>query len=249
MTHNKRFEFALSFSSVQRPIAKAIRDGLVKSGIKVYYDQDFEHEIIGKNGAEYLRNIYSRESKYCIVLISRDYDLGQWTALEKEAIEERELRGERGVLIPVRIDNHTPSWLPKTRNYFDLSNRNIDELLGILTRLVSTPDMVLVDILNQTDLYNALPGTTWRKINGLETLIFKPDGLFYNNYAGHPNWLENYYQISDDFRAITVIWKEDEFTTRCVFNEAFSEFYEIENKRDGVWVLISKEPHTPSWRM
>ncbi len=246
--HKPQFDFALSFAGAQRSLAEDIRNRLLERKYSVFYDRDYEHEMIGRNGAEYLRNIYSRQSKYCIVLISKEYDKSQWASLEKEAIEGRELRGEQGVLIPVKTSEHSPEWLPETRIYFDLNSRSLEEFTSILEKIVGNSSLRLNDVKTQEDLHRALPGTTWRKKSTeLEQLIFRSGGLFYNNHAGHPSWRENYYQIGEEFRRFSVTWTADYFTTECEFNEDFSEFKELKNPKDGTWSLLSVRPHTPYW--
>ena len=89
---------------------------------------------IGHDGSVYLRNVYSRECRFCIVLISQAYDQRDWTNLEREAVQARELRGERGILIPVSIEDYQPTWLPETRIRFDLWKRTVPELVELLTK-------------------------------------------------------------------------------------------------------------------
>ena len=72
--------------------------------------------------------------RFCIVLISNAYDRRDWTNLEREAVQARELRGERGILIPVPIEDYQPPWLPITRIRFDLWKRSIPELVTLLTK-------------------------------------------------------------------------------------------------------------------
>jgi hypothetical protein len=244
---NIRFDFALSFAGPQRDVAVCIRNALTALHQRVFYDRDFEHEMIGRNGVEYLRHVYSRESRFCIVLLSPDYDQGRWTRLEKESIEGRELRGDEGVLIPVRVSDYAPAWLPETRIYFDLTSRTVRELATILARMAAGNELALSFVESQDDLYWALPGTTWRKANGVEQVIFDYGGLLYNNHAGHPKWRENYYRIDKEFRKITVTWTVDGFTTPCQFNDSFSVFTEAFNRDDGVWSLLSIKPNSPRW--
>lgn len=130
--HNTRFDFALSFSGADRSIARKIYDTLIEENFKVFIDEKFEHEMIGKDGTLYLMEIYSKQSCFCIVLISPEYDSGSWTQLERESIQARELAGERGVLIPVKLSAYSPQWLPATRIYFDLSSRPIIDLMKII---------------------------------------------------------------------------------------------------------------------
>jgi hypothetical protein len=100
---------------------------------------------------------------------------------------------------------------------------------------------------DQRELAALLPGTTWRKKNQLEHVIFSDPPKFYNNHAGHPMWRENEYTLDDAFGSMTLKWGADGFTTPCRFNRDFSEFVEMKNPRDGVWALIATEPHRPGW--
>ena len=129
-----RFDFAISFAGAKRQIAREVRNALAEARFSVFFDEDYEHEMLGHDGSLYLRNVYAQESRYCIVLISREYDQRDWANLEREAIQSRELRGERGILIPVLIDGHRPTWLPETRIYFDISKRTIAELIKLLAQ-------------------------------------------------------------------------------------------------------------------
>lgn len=149
-TSRFRFDFGISFAGPDRGLARQLRDGLRKAGFEVFFDEDYEHEMIGHDGSVYLRNVYSRECRFCLVLISRAYDKRDWTNLEREAVQARELRGERGILIPVPIEDYQPTWLPETRIRFDLWKRSIPELVTLLTKRVrydevarrAAPDLV-----------------------------------------------------------------------------------------------------------
>jgi len=135
-----RFDFALSFAGSNRGLARKIRGLLKAEGFTVFYDEDYEHEMIGVDASLYLREVYTRQSRFCIVLISREYDRRQWTQLERESIQSRELIGERGILIPVKVEDYSPEWLPPTRIYFDLTNRPVKTLIEVLKRMVERKD-------------------------------------------------------------------------------------------------------------
>lgn len=127
-----RFDYALSFAGPDRAVARRLRTALLDEGFRVFFDEDYEHEMLGQDGIRYLMSIYSRESKHCIVLVSPAYESSEWTNLERETIQARELTGERGVLVPVKLTDHSPSWLSPSRIYFDLSSRPFSDLLKIL---------------------------------------------------------------------------------------------------------------------
>jgi hypothetical protein len=132
---NFRFDFALSFSGHTRSVARDLAILLRERGFSVFYDSDYEHEMIGQDGSKYLRRVYSQESRYCVVLLSEQYEKSQWTDLERESIQARELRGEKGILIPVLVDGYRPNWLPETRIYFDLPKRALEDFVSLVSKL------------------------------------------------------------------------------------------------------------------
>lgn len=131
-----RFDFALSFAGAQRDIARELRNALVRRRFKVFFDEDFEFEMFGTNGIEYLRKVYSEESRYCIALIAKEYDKKIWTKLEREIMQARQLTSGDDIILPVLISDYKPRWLLKSRIYFDLKNRSITDLVELLKNKV-----------------------------------------------------------------------------------------------------------------
>ena len=129
-----RFDFALSFAGAQRDIARQLRDALDQRGFDVFFDKDFEEEMLGKNGIEYLRKVYSEESRYCVVLISKEYDRRNWTKLEREIMQARQLNSGDDILLPVLISDYKARWLLASRIYFDLKNRSLTDLVELLEK-------------------------------------------------------------------------------------------------------------------
>jgi hypothetical protein len=128
-----RFDFALSFAGPQREIARAIYKALVEKGFNVFFDEDFEAEIIGRDAHSYLRKVYSEDSRYCIVLVSKEYDKRDWTKLEREIIQPRQLKSGHNILLPILTSNYKPDWL-SNRICFNLRKRPIEELIEILEK-------------------------------------------------------------------------------------------------------------------
>jgi hypothetical protein len=119
-------------------------------------------------------------------------------------------------------------------------------------QLFSSPNRVqsrfsFPDVRSQTDLASMLIGTTWRKTNDLEHLIFETGNTFYNNHAGHASWRKNTYSLGQQLGTMTLVWSVDGLEAPCKFNEYFNEFDELANPRESVWSIIATEPHTPSW--
>ena len=45
-----RFDFGLSFAGSDRDLARQLRDGLRNEAFQVFFDEDYEHEMIGHDG-------------------------------------------------------------------------------------------------------------------------------------------------------------------------------------------------------
>lgn len=108
-------------------------------------------------------------------------------------------------------------------------------------------ELFFPDITTQAQLGKMLPGTTWRKRNNVEHIVFEDGNVFYNNHAGHPNWRKNKYQLGDSLGEMTLVWGVDGLVSQCQFNQQLNEFVEVANSTDYRWSIIATEPHTPSW--
>jgi hypothetical protein len=131
-----RFDFAISCAGAQQEIARALRDALVEKGFKVFFYKDFEHEVFGEDGKKFFKKVYSEESRYCIVLISKEYNKRKWTKLERRIIEAREIKNEDEVLLPVLTSNYKPRWLLSSLIYFNLKKRSLEELVKLLEKKI-----------------------------------------------------------------------------------------------------------------
>lgn len=129
-----RFDFAISFAGPERELARRLAQDLRSDGFSVFFDEQFEHEMLGRDGADYLNDVFFRQSRFCIALVSRHYEKSAWSELERRAAQARELSEGPGFLIPVLVDDARPSWLLPTRIYFDLTRRTVAELRQILAK-------------------------------------------------------------------------------------------------------------------
>lgn len=136
-TKKFKFDFAISFAAPQRDIARYLFNALEKKGFRVFFDENYEHEFLGEDGTKFFRRLYSEETRYCIALISSEYDRPHWTKMERDIIEARELKSGRDILLPVLIGDYRPKWLIPTRIYFNLKKRPIEELIEILEKKIA----------------------------------------------------------------------------------------------------------------
>jgi hypothetical protein len=113
-----RYDIALSFAGDDRKTAQKLARALKKRNMRVFYDEDQQAELLGKNLYTHLYDVYAHQSRYCVILASKAYVEKAWTNHERAAAQERAFK-ERGsdYVIPVRIDDAPIPALPTTVAY------------------------------------------------------------------------------------------------------------------------------------
>lgn len=132
--NNTDFDFhvAISFAGENRDIAQNMAEQLKDKGVKVFYDNDFQDELWGKDGYTYLSNIYSNRSFFVIPLISKNYEKKVWPRHEIKNAFAKALHLEREYILPVKIDDTEIFGIPSTIGYLDLRQIKIEKLVALL---------------------------------------------------------------------------------------------------------------------
>ena len=101
----QKYAVALSFAGTERAFAHSIAAGIRKEGIAVFYDRFEEHELWGRNLHETLRQVYTRDCRYCLVILSPAYLSRMWPIFERRQIIDR-MATEHGqdAVLPIRLD-------------------------------------------------------------------------------------------------------------------------------------------------
>jgi hypothetical protein len=147
-----RFDFAISFAGSERGLARELAGRLAGAGLRVFFDEHFEHEMLGIDGADYLNRVFFEQSRYCVALVSQSYESRAWTQLERRAAQAREQSFDHGVLIPVLVDETRPSWLLPTRVYFNLADRSLAELTDVLQKKHTSEDRTVYREIQRIEL-------------------------------------------------------------------------------------------------
>ncbi|MDD3764513.1 MAG: TIR domain-containing protein [Nevskiales bacterium] len=100
-----KYSIAISFAGEDRPFAEDVAQRLKNAGIAVFYDQFEQHDLWGKDLYETLRSIYTRECRYCLLVLTSNYLTKMWAIFERRQIIDR-LAHEHGsdCVLPVRLD-------------------------------------------------------------------------------------------------------------------------------------------------
>jgi len=131
------FDVGISFSSQQRDIAAAIRKKLREAGLTVFYDEDYQHELLGEDLTVYLHDTYFRRCRYAIAVLSADFIRSKWSGvLEWRAILTRlqEVRGN--FLLPYYIDDVEVPGLSPAIGYLHMRTHSPEQFANVVIRKI-----------------------------------------------------------------------------------------------------------------
>jgi uncharacterized protein YjbI with pentapeptide repeats len=136
------YDFAISFADENREIARTLSEALRKEGARIFYDDDFKPDLLGKNLRKEFKKIYSKKTQYLVVIISRYYPLKDWSQFEFEVGKKEAKKRKVEFILPIRLDSTMIVGLPSTLAYLDLrKNGNIEQAARILiSKLRNSPE-------------------------------------------------------------------------------------------------------------
>lgn len=152
-----KYDVALSFAGEQRDYVKKLAKYLSDLGITTFYDEDHKIQLWGQNVIEYLEKVYYKDSRYCVIFISKEYKEKCWTVLEREIIEERMLLQDdsnhfQKCILPVRFDD---TKLPGIRNNLGViyaTKISPEELAQMIYKKIQYSKLPLTETFKQASL-------------------------------------------------------------------------------------------------
>jgi hypothetical protein len=115
-----RWDVCLSYASEDRSYVEMVAGLLKHQGLEVFYDQDEQGELWGKDLAEHFDRVFRLDSRFCVMFISEAYAKKPWTRHERRSALARALLEERDYLLPARFDDTELPGLRPTIGYLDL---------------------------------------------------------------------------------------------------------------------------------
>ncbi|KUO71687.1 MAG: hypothetical protein APF81_22885 [Desulfosporosinus sp. BRH_c37] len=99
------YDVAISFAGEERHIAEEIATKLISEKVKVYYDIFFEAELFGSVLPDKFLSVFSVESRYCLILITKNYINKKWTDYERQSALSRQIAQHGDYILPVIFKN------------------------------------------------------------------------------------------------------------------------------------------------
>ncbi|HKI35192.1 MAG TPA: toll/interleukin-1 receptor domain-containing protein [Gemmataceae bacterium] len=137
MATSPDFDLLLSFAGTERRYAQAIHAICAANGLRVFLDEEFQHEIWGANLVEYLDKTYRERGKYCLVLMSKSYRERAYTRVERHAALDRMIEANDPYLLPVTVDGDWIDGLPRSTAYLDLRVHGVIGICEMLMKKIS----------------------------------------------------------------------------------------------------------------
>ena len=102
----KKYDVALSFAEENRTMVDLVAKQLREQDINVYYDDDFRITSWGKDLKENLDKVYRLQARFCVVFVSKDYELKRWTRFEIDRAKARSLFVKKeAYVLPYLLDD------------------------------------------------------------------------------------------------------------------------------------------------
>jgi hypothetical protein len=133
MVSEYKYDVAFSFAGSERQLAQALAQLVKDEGFRVFYDRDEAASLWGKDLFEELDSVYRKDSRYCVMFISKAYAERMWTTHERRAalVRAGEEKGQDYIL-PVLVERADIPGMPPTRAYLSLDEYSIEEIGEIL---------------------------------------------------------------------------------------------------------------------
>jgi len=134
----RRYDVALSFAGEDREYVRRVADSLVGVEVTVFFDEFEQVNLWGADLAEHLGKVYSEDAHFVVLFASRSYAEKAWPNHEKQFALGRHLRGEKGRILPVRIDDTEIPGLPPTIGYLDARVLTAEKLASLVRAKVDS---------------------------------------------------------------------------------------------------------------
>jgi hypothetical protein len=150
MSDSGPFQVALSFAGEDRVYVRSVAAALQARAIRVFFDEEEETALWGRDLVEELARIYGEASIVVILFISSAYAEKAYPRHERRSALARAIEERREYVLPARFDDtEIPGLLP-TVQYVDLRHKTPEQLaMMIADKLVLLGGRVPVPATNQ----------------------------------------------------------------------------------------------------
>jgi len=129
------FDVAFSFAGTERQLAEEIATIVRDAGFRVFYDNFYPEQLWGQDLVAKFDRIYRKESRFCVMFISKEYRDRIWTTHERRSATARALQ-ERGneYILPVKVEDVDIDGLAPTVGHVSLADYTAAQIADLLVK-------------------------------------------------------------------------------------------------------------------
>jgi hypothetical protein len=109
-TRDFEYDIAVSFAGENRDLARCIAKNLETLDARVFYDENFESNFLGRAWSTEFQRIFSKESRLVVCLLDKNHLNKIWPTFERECFQPRVADAE---VIPIFLDETVFPGIPK----------------------------------------------------------------------------------------------------------------------------------------
>lgn len=132
------FDVCLSFANEDREFVESVYKQLRDKGVATFYDKAFQAELWGEDLTTKLGQIYEKESKFCIIFVSKHYAERAWTNHERQFAMARQLREKGAYILPARLDDTILDGLSPVLGYIDCRKLGVERFADLVVQKVAS---------------------------------------------------------------------------------------------------------------
>jgi len=131
------YDVVISFGGRDRKLAQEISQGLKAAGLRVFYDKDHQHALLGEDLAAYLHSTYFTKSRFAVALLSRAFLASKWAGnWEWHAVLARMQQQQGGYVLPYVVEDVVVPGLSPSIGYARASEYSVDQFCDLVVRKV-----------------------------------------------------------------------------------------------------------------
>ena len=136
-----QYDVAISFAGPERPLAEELANLLRHAGVRVFYDRFFPEQLWGKDLPAVFDRIYRKDSRFCVIFVSREYAEREWTYHERRSAVARAL-AERGreYILPIQVEPVELDGIPPTIGYLSAKSYTIQKIAELLLKKLESAE-------------------------------------------------------------------------------------------------------------
>lgn len=129
------YDVAISFAGADRSVAEAISRRLQAAGLRVFYDRDYQHALLGEDLAALLHHTYFADSKFAVLVVSQEFLNSKWAGnWELKAVLARMQQQHGGYVLPYVMENVSVPGLNPTVGYVAAADFTAVEFADLVVR-------------------------------------------------------------------------------------------------------------------